>query len=404
MVSSQVSPQPTEEQIAELRFAASKMHGAERRAFVAEIALKYCNGSARQTEQVFGWGREMVETGLGEKRTGVICVGANASCSGNKRWEEKHPEAAADLRRLAEEHAQQDPSFRSTIAFTRLTAAQALWQLRQLGYTQEELPAPGTMAKILNRLGYRLRRVVKAKPQKKIPETDAIFGNIKEKDEANRELGATRISVDCKATVKLGELSRGGMTRGDNRACDHDMDYAGKHTPCGILEQDSGGLHIQFGSSAKTSDFIVDSLEAWWNTRSLEEQEAIPLIQIKMDNGPESSGVRTQFLKRIVEWVDQINKPIHLLYFPPYHSKYNPIERCWGILEQHWNGAKLVDSETMLAWAGSMTWKGLHPIVKLSKDIYEKGISLTKKAMKAVESRLHRNPDLPKWDILVRPV
>ena len=403
-MSSQVFPQPTEEQIAELRFAASKMHGAERRAFVAEIALKYCNGNARQTERVFGWGREMVETGLGEKRTGLVCVGANASFSGNQRWEGKHPAVAADLRRLAEAHAQQDPSFRSTIAFTRLTAAQALCQLRQLGYEDEELPAPGTMAKILNRLGYRLRRVVKAKPLKKIPETDAIFGNIKEKEEANRELGATRISVDCKATVKLGELSRGGMTRGDNRACDHDMDCSGKHTPCGILEENSGALQIEFGSSAKTSDFIVDSLQAWWDRFSVQEQEATPLIQIKMDNGPESSGVRTQFLKRIVQWVDQINKPIHLLYFPPYHSKYNPIERCWGILEQHWNGAKLVDSETMLAWAGSMTWKGLHPIVKLSKNLYEKGISLTKKAMKAVESRLHRNPDLPKWDILIRPL
>jgi hypothetical protein len=403
-MSSQVFPRPTEEQIAELRFAASKMHGAERRVFVAEIALKYCNGNARQTERVFGWGREMVETGLGENRTGLVCVGANASFSGNQRWEEKHPAVAADLRRLAEAHAQQDPSFRSTIAFTRLTAAQALCQLRQLGYEDEELPAPGTMAKILNRLGYRLRRVVKAKPLKKIPETDAIFGNIKEKEEANRELGATRISVDCKATVKLGELSRGGMTRGDNRACDHDMDCSGKHTPCGILEENSGALQIEFGSSAKTSDFIVDSLQAWWDRFSVQEQEATPLIQIKMDNGPESSGVRTQFLKRIVQWVDQINKPIHLLYFPPYHSKYNPIERCWGILEQHWNGAKLVDSETMLAWAGSMTWKGLHPIVKLSKNLYEKGISLTKKAMKAVESRLHRNPDLPKWDILIRPL
>ena len=90
-MSSQVFPQPTEEQIAELRFAASKMHGAERRAFVAEIALKYCNGNARQTERVFGWGREMVETGLGENRTGLVCVGANASFSGNQRWEEKQP-------------------------------------------------------------------------------------------------------------------------------------------------------------------------------------------------------------------------------------------------------------------------------------------------------------------------
>jgi hypothetical protein len=401
---SQVSLQPTAEHVAELRFAASKMHGAERRAFVAEIALKYCNGNARQAEQVFGWGRKMVETGLGERRTGIVCVSAKASFTGNKRWEEKHPEAAADLRRLAEEHAQQDPSFRSTIAFTRLTAAQALRQLRELGHQEKDLPAAGTMAKILNRLGYRLRRVVKAKPQKKLPQTDAIFGNVKEKDAANQEVGAKRISVDCKATVKLGELSRGGMTRGDNRACDHDMEYTGKHTPCGILDEDRGVLHIEFGSSAKTSDFIVDSLQAWWNTLPVEEQQGIALIQIKMDNGPESSGVRTQFLKRIVEWADQIKKPIHLLYFPPYHSKYNPIERCWGILEQHWNGAKLVDVETMLAWAGTMTWKGLYPIVQLSKTIYEKGISLTKKAMEAIESRLHRNPDLPKWDILVHPV
>ncbi len=106
----------------------------------------------------------------------------------------------------------------------------------------------------------------------------------------------------------------------------------------------------------------------------------------------------------MVEFVDQINRPIQLLYYPPYHSKYNPIERCWGILEQHWNGTKLVDVETMLSWASSMTWKGLHPILTLSNIVYQKGISLTKKAMKQVESRLQRNPLLPKWDILIRPL
>ena len=164
---SQTPPQPTTEQIADVRLALSKMHGAERRSFAAEMALKYCGGNARQAERVFGWGREMVETGLGEKRTGILCVSAKASFTGNKRWEEKHPEVAEELCRLAEEHGQQDPSFRSTVAFTRLTAAEALRQLRQLGYREEQLPAAGTMAKILNRLGYRLRRVVKAKPQKK---------------------------------------------------------------------------------------------------------------------------------------------------------------------------------------------------------------------------------------------
>lgn len=209
--------------------------------------------------------------------------------------------------------------------------------------------------------------------------------------------------MDCKATVNIGEYSRGGKTRGDNQANDHDMGCTEKYIPCGIVDEDSGQLHINFGSSYKTSDFIVDSLIEWWNTITPEQRIHIELIQIKVDNGSESSGIRTQFLNRMVEFVDQINKPIQLVYYPPYHSKYNPIERCWGILEQHWNGSKLVDVTAMLLWAKSMTWKGIHPILTLSKTVYQKGISLTKKAMKEIESRLQRNPLLPKWDIFIQP-
>jgi len=212
-----------------------------------------------------------------------------------------------------------------------------------------------------------------------------------------------RISMDCKATVNIGDYSRGGKTRGDGQALDHDMGCEEKYTPLGVVNEDTGELFLSFGSSAKSSDFIVDGLEAWWKPLSAEQRDGVSLLQIKADNGPESSGRRTQFLKRMVEFADDISKPIHLLYYPPYHSKYNPIERCWGILEKHWNGAKLTDAETMLAWAESMTWKGLHPVVALSRKVYEKGVSLSKKAMQAIEARLQRNPDLPHWDILIQP-
>lgn len=177
-----------------------------------------------------------------------------------------------------------------------------------------------------------------------------------------------------------------------------------KYIPCGIVDEDSGALHISFGSSYKTSDFIVDTVQQWWATLSPCQQQETQEIQLKIDNGPESSGVRTQFLKRMVEFVDEIGKSIHLIYYPPYHSKYNPIERCWGVLEQHWNGAKLVNVLTMLAWAKSMTWKGLHPVVQLNPNVYQKSISLTKVEMRPVEKRLERNPLLPKWDILIRSV
>ena len=203
--------------------------------------------------------------------------------------------------------------------------------------------------------------------------------------------------------MKIGEYARGGKTRGKHQAQDHDMGATEKYIPCGILEEDTGQLYLNFGSSYKTSDFIVDSLSLWWHQIPQPEQQQIDVIQIKLDNGPENSGSRTQFLKRMVELADSTGKSIQLLYFPPYHSKYNPIERCWGILEQHWNGALLSHVDTMLAWAQSMTWKGIKPIIHLSHQAYHKGISLTKKAMEDIEMRLLRNPHLLKWDILIRP-
>ena len=145
------------------------------------MTLKYCGGNFLMAEAVFGWGRQTVALGLGERRTGIICLGAQAAFSGRKRWEEQHPHVAQALRQLAEAHAQQDPTFRTCLAYTRLTAQAALEALRDQGYGAEPLPSPSTMAAVLNRMGFRLRKVVKAKPQKKIKETDAIFDNIKKK-------------------------------------------------------------------------------------------------------------------------------------------------------------------------------------------------------------------------------
>ena len=176
-----------------------------------------------------------------------------------------------------------------------------------------------------------------------------------------------------------------------------------RHTPFGIVDEQTGGLHIAFGSSFKTSDFIVDSLESWWAGLDESRKDATGQLRFKVDNGPESSGVRTQFLKRMVRFADDIGKVIHLLYYPPYHSKYNPIERCWGVLEQAWNGTLLDSVEVMLGWAGGMTWKGLKPVIELSGKVYEKGVTLGKAAMREVEKRLERNPLLPKYDILIRP-
>ena len=145
------------------------------------MPLKYCGGNALMAAAVFGWGRQTVARGLGERRPGSMCLGAHAAFSGRKRWEEQHPQVAQALRQLAEAQAQQAPTFRPCLTSSRLTAPAALEALREQGYEAEQLPAPRPMAAVLNRRGFRRRKVVKAKPPKKLRETDALFDTIKKK-------------------------------------------------------------------------------------------------------------------------------------------------------------------------------------------------------------------------------
>src|SRR3954452_5440313 len=119
--------------------------------------------------------------------------------------------------------------------------------------------------------------------------------------------------MDCKATVHIGAFSRGGQTRGDHKASDHDLGCKEKYIPCGIVDEDTAQLYVTFGSSFKTSDFIVDTLAAWWQGLSAMEQGEINRVQIKMANGSESSGVRTQFLHRMVPFASHSRRRRMLL-------------------------------------------------------------------------------------------
>jgi Rhodopirellula transposase DDE domain len=213
-----------------------------------------------------------------------------------------------------------------------------------------------------------------------------------------------RVSMDAKATVKVGPFARGGKSRVAVQAADHDFQPTATVTPVGLFLPEWDELFLYQVTSKVTSDCLVDCLARWWG--SVRERYApITMLVLNLDNGPENHSHRTQFLSRLVDFVAQFGVSVRLAYYPPYHSKYNAIERCWGILEVHWNGA-LVDSlEAVVAFSESMTWKGLHPAVQVVSTVYRTGIRLTKDAMAAVEAQVDRLPGLSKWflDILYQP-
>jgi hypothetical protein len=201
------------------------------------------------------------------------------------------------------------------------------------------------------------------------------------------------MSVGGKARTSAdGEVAKGW---------DHDPPAKEKLTPFGILMVASGALTLVFGSR-ETSDAWVDALRMWWDPVKA-DLGRIKRLVIDLDNGPKNSGRRTQFLKRMVEFADWSGLETRLVYYPPYHSEYNRIERCWSALERKWNGMLLNSLEVVLRCALRMTWKGSHPTVRQLDGVYPDGVRLTAKEMRPIEARLQRSATLPKYDIVVKP-
>jgi hypothetical protein len=211
-----------------IRSAARRLTSHERRLFIAEVTQTLCADNPRQSESLFGWGRQTAALGIAERDAGIRCQGS-FSQRGRKRTEDTNPKLAQDVRELVEPHAQADPKLQNAFAYTRLTAkALRAALIAQKGYRDQDLPSNRTLQQVLNRLGYRLRRIQKTKPLKKVKDTDAIFANVhKAHEKAATEAETLEISVDTKAKVSFGEYSREGETRSDSTgkvpgAWDHD--------------------------------------------------------------------------------------------------------------------------------------------------------------------------------------
>ena len=228
------------------------------------MSLDYLGGSARKAQSVFGWSSKTVTLGLHELRTGINCID-NFSLRGRHRCEEVQPQLLEDSLALVEPHSQTDPKFQGPFQCTRLTAKavrQAL--IAEKNWTDAQLPHENTLGVILNRQGYRLRRVQKSKPIKCVNATDAIFATVgAENEKSDQRPDSLQVSIDTKAKVDIGPFSRRGCSRGARavEATDHDFQPAYKLVPFGILDVMAGWLTILFGSSRETSDFIVDGLQ-----------------------------------------------------------------------------------------------------------------------------------------------
>ena len=185
------------------------------------------------------------------------------------------------------------------------------------------LPTNQTLNTLVNNLGYKLKRVQKSKPLKKIAETDAIFENLKKvHNRLAEDDSVVRLSIDAKDRVKIGIFFRGGKTRVGTEAADYD--FCDKSvTPFGIMDVKEGTVDISITPSKVTSDFIVDRIEEYWVDRGFKDGK--DTLVLNADNGPENNSWRTQLIKKMVDEVQYYSLPRIL----PTISQ----ERVWGALE-----------------------------------------------------------------------
>jgi len=381
-----------------------KLKGYDRRIFMAQIAKAYGKGGQRWAESELGWNRGTIRKGM-EELEGHFGYIDQFSARGRKPAEEHLPKLLDDIKTIADQFCQADPTFRSTRLYMRLSARSVRKQLiKQKGYTNAQLPTSETIRAKLNQLDYHLKRVTKTQPLKKIPETDAIFEQMcRVNQDADADPTVLRLSMDAKATIKLGRFSRGGITRIIVKALDHDFNTKKKLTPYGIFLPQYDELYLYFTPSRVTSDFIVDCLSDFWQTQGHRFPQ-VRTLALNQDNGPENHSRRTQFMKRITAFADQFRITMELAYYPPYHSKYNPVERVWGVLEKFWNGSLLDCTDTVLRFASNMQWNSQHPSVHLVEKTYPTGVALTKQEMNKLEVRFERLSGLEKWFVRIAPL
>lgn len=359
-------------------------------------------GGQSFAERVLGWNRCTIRKGKKEIESGQPIQDCFHK-RGRLPVEKRLPSLRNDICSIVDPSGQTDPTFRSTRIYSPLSAGEIRRCLiRQFDYKDAELPCERTLRNKLNEMGYRLRKVRKCRPLKKIPETDAIFEQVHQVNQAaDQEDGVLRIWIDTKATVKIGPFSRGGYSRQGAKACDHDFQPKTTLTPFGILLPATGDNHLWFSQSKVTADFMADRISEMIPT--WKKMIGLHTLVVNADNGPESSGRRTQWLKRLVDLADSHQLTIRLAYYPPYHSKYNPVERLWGILENHWCGEIIDTVDKALGLARTMTYRGIKPTVRKVIRSYKTGKSLNKEMMKKVEARLDRQPGLENWFLTIVP-
>lgn len=324
---------------------------------------------------------------------------------GRKKIEDTYPEIKNQIKEIIKAYEYTDSHFKTEVLFVDITLENLRRELiNKYNYTEQTCPCKSTLLRLLNELGYKIKKVKKTKVLDKIPETDAIFENINETKQfiTKSSDDVAVISIDDKNRKKIGNVSDNGYSWFNRQALDHDTNFNCTVVPFGILDLKTNETFVYCNKGSSTASFKAECIENYLLNKK--EKCNIKRLIIFLDNGPENSSRRTLWIKCLIDLAKKYNISIELVYYPPYHSKYNMIERYWARLQLSWNGLIIDTIDKLIRVINKVTWKDIYSKAVFIEKEYEKGITVDKYEMKKLEkNHVYREEGIEKWSLVITP-
>jgi Rhodopirellula transposase DDE domain len=313
------------------------------------------------------------------------------------------PAVEVNFGKVLEDHTAGDP-MRPELKWTN-------WSRRQIAKRITELGTPVSrhvVSQLLRKHRYRRRKALKKKTMgPRNPHRNAQFENIARLKKEYLGAGLPVVSMDTKKTELLGDFYRDGQieTQQTIETNDHDFASAGSGTviPHGL---DDVGKNKGFGNlntSHDTSELACDSLAAWWDQQGQADSPRAKRLLLLCDGGGSNSATMYRFKEDLQKLANRLGIEIRVAHYPPYCSKYNPIEhRLFPHLTRACRGVIFRTLETVRYYmAKAKTSKGLEVKVSILDKVYQTGRTYAagcKKTMKIVFDKI-----LPKWNYRAVP-
>ena len=378
----------------------------DRRHFIACKAMGPDGGSRRAVCEVFKCSPNTISKAISEYFNRIVPPNGRQRMPGGGAKDKiaRHPEWMAAFIEVVSDHMAGDP-MNENIVWLNIDTNGIRKELYQRGVDISYYH----VRRLVKMCGLKKRSFRKNIPLKSVEGRDEQFVKIQNVKELCIKLGIPIISIDTKKKEPIGNLKRDGQVYCSSapECLDHDFTTFADCVivPHGIYDVAHNIGFMTIGLGHDTSEFVCDNVEAFWNEYLSKVHRGAKQLVILCDGGGSNSSRHHIVKQDFMDLSEKLGISIIMMHYPPYCSKYNPIEhRLFSQITRSWSGAPLISVKDACDRAAATEAKtGLKVFARIVTKVYEVGRTVRDKYMECVTKRIRFDDSCHKWNYIISP-